>query len=103
MGDVITQEFSLQTSYFGVEESFDEDGFSLVPNPNTGVFTLYFGTLQEQVEVTVYDMQGRQLACRLGRAVDELHWNLEGLPSGMYFVKVVADGKCLARKMMINR
>lgn len=101
--DVITQEFSLQTSYFGVEESFDEDGFSLVPNPNTGVFTLYFGTLQEQVEVTVYDMQGRQLACRLGRAVDELHWNLEGLPSGMYFVKVVANGKCLARKMMINR
>ena len=101
--DNITKEFFIQTSYFDIDENVDDEWLTIAPNPNTGEFTLRFGTLQGQVEVTIYDMQGRQLACQSGRAIDELHWNLEGLSSGMYFIKVVADGKFLARKMMINR
>jgi len=99
----ITQEFSLQTSYFGVEESSDEEWFTVVPNPNTGNFALHFGTLQGQVEVTIYDEKGQQVACQSVRASDGFHWHLEGLPSGMYFVKAVSDGKSQVRKVMINK
>jgi hypothetical protein len=100
---IISQDFSIQTSYFGVDETADNEWFVVVPNPNTGEFTVDFGTLQGQVEVTIYDVQGRKVAYRSGRASDEFHWNLEGMPSGLYYVKAVADGKSQVRKVMINR
>jgi len=101
--DNVSQEFFLQTSYFGVDETVDNEWFVVVPNPNTGSFTLDFGFMQGQVEVAIYDAQGRQVACKSGRASDKFHWNLEGMPSGLYLVKAVSDGKSQVRKVMINR
>lgn len=100
----ITKEFFIQTSYFDVEENNKDKGwFTIMPNPNSGDFTLHFDRALGQVEVTIYDEKGRQVACQSVRASDEFHWHLEELPSGMYFVKAVSDGKSLVRKVMINR
>lgn len=101
--DNVSQEFSIQTSYFGVDETVDNEWSVVAPNPNTGDFTVTFGTLQGQVEVTIYDVQGRQVACKSGMASEKFHWNLEGMPSGLYYVKAVAEGKSQVRKVMINR
>ena len=100
--DTVRQDFFIQTSYFGIEENDDNEWFAVVPNPNKGSFTLDFGILQGQVEVTIYDAQGRQVACRSGITSEKFLWTLEGLSSGLYFVKALADGKSLVRKMMIN-
>ena len=99
----ITKEFFIQTSYFDVEENTDDEWFTITPNPNSGDFTLHFDSALGQVEVTIYDEQGRQVACQSGRACDGFHWHLEELPSGVYFVRVVSDGRVLVRKIMINR
>lgn len=99
----ITKEFLIQTTYFDIDENIDNELFTITPNPNAGDFTLHFSTVLGQVEVTLYDVQGRQVACQSGRTVDEFHWNLEGLPSGMYYVKAVSEGKSLVRKVVINR
>ena len=99
----INQDFSIKTSYFGVDENADNEWFVVVPNPNTGIFTIDFGTLQGQVNVAIYDVQGRQVACQSGRASDEFHWHLEGLPSGLYLVRAVSDGRSFVCKVMINR
>ena len=101
--DSLTQEFFIQTSYFGSDERTDSELFTIVPNPNTGDFSIDFGTLQGQVEVTIYDAQGRKVACKSGRIQDGFHWNLEGLSSGLYFVRAVTDGKCCVREAVINR
>ena len=100
--DSLTQEFFIQTSYFGSDERTDNELFTIVPNPNTGDFSIDFGTLQGQVEVTIYDAQGRKVACKSGRIQDGFHWNLEGLSSGLYFVRAVTDGKCCVREAVIN-
>ena len=100
--DSLTQEFFIQTSYFGVDENIDNELFAIVPNPNTGDFTIDFGALSGQVEVSIYDGQGRKVACRSGRISEGFHWNLEGLPSGLYFVRAVTDGKCCVREVLIN-
>jgi len=100
---IISQELSIQTSYFSVDETADNEWFVVVPNPNTGDFTVDFGVLQGQVEVAIYDVQGRQVACKSGTAFEKFHWNLEGMPSGLYLVKAVADGRSCVRKVLINR
>ena len=99
----LTKEFFIQTTYFDVEENDDNEWFTIAPNPNSGDFILHFGSEQGQVEVSIYDVQGRRVASQSGRAADGCHWNLEGLPSGIYFVKAVSDGKSLVRKVMISR
>ena len=97
------EEFFIQTSYFGVDESIDNECFTIVPNPNNGAFVLDFGTVQGQVEVSVYDAQGRQVGSQSGSADEGLRWNLEGLPSGLYLVRAMAEGKSCVRKLLINK
>jgi len=100
----ITKEFFIQTSYFDVEENNKDKGwFTIMPNPNSGDFTLHFDSALAQVEVTIYDEQGRQVASQSVRASDGFHWHLEELSSGMYFVKAVSEGRSLVRKVMINK
>lgn len=101
--DTVRQDFFIQTSYFGIEENDDNEWFAVVPNPNKGSFTLDFSILQGQFEVTIYDVQGRQVACQSVRASDGFHWHLEGLPSGLYLVRAVSDGRNYVCKVMINR
>ena len=100
--DIVSQEFFIQTSYFGTEENVDNDWFTISPNPNAGDFTVSFGDMEGQVEVVIYDAQGRHVDRRSGRAADG-HWSWTGMPSGLYFVKALADGKNLVRKVMVNR
>lgn len=100
--DTIRRDFSLKTTYFGVDENTDNEWFAVVPNPNTGDFTIDFGALQGQVEVTIYDVQGRLVACKSGLASDKFHWNLEGMPSGLYLIKAVTDGKSCVRRVLIR-
>ena len=101
--DMITEEFPIQTTYFDMDENTEDEWFTIIPNPNSGDFTLHFDSALGLIEVTIYDEQGRQVACQSGRASDWLHWHFERLLSGMYFVKAVSDGKSLVRKVMINR
>ena len=100
--DTVSQEFFIQTSYFGVDESDDEGWLVVTPNPNAGEFTVGFGTMQGRVEVTIYDAQGRQVERRSGRAEDA-QWSWSGLPSGLYFVSAIANGKSCACKVLVNR
>ena len=97
------EEFFIQTSYFGVEESVDNEWFAIVPNPNNGAFTIDFGTMHGQVEVSVYDAHGRQVGSQSGNAEEGLRWNLEGLPSGLYLVRAMAEGKSCVCKLLINK
>ena len=99
--DTVSQEFSLQTSYFGVEDNADNEWFMV--RPIIGGFTVDFGALQAQVEVTVYDVQGRRVGGRSWRTDEGTQWSMEGLSSGLYLVRVVAEGKSGVRKILINR
>ena len=101
--DMITEEFPIQTTYFDVDENTEDEMLTIVPNPNHGDFTIHFESMQGRFEVVLFDAQGRQVACQTGAASNGLHWNLQGLSSGLYFVKVVSEGKSWVRKVWINR
>ena len=97
----VSQEFSVQTSYFGVDDNTDNEWFMVTPT--IGGFTVDFGALQAQVEVAVYDMQGRRVGGKSWRTDEGAQWSMEGLSAGLYLVRVVAEGKCGVRKVLINR
>jgi hypothetical protein len=88
----------------GVQESTIQN-FTLYPNPNNGDFNVQFNsTSLENIELSVYDVRGRQI-----------YWNsyanngffneniqLNNLQSGVYLVKV-KDGKNEITKKIIKQ
>jgi len=71
------------------------NGITLYPNPNQGRFTLEFEELAESLTVAVYTPLG-QLVWSSGSesfAGKSINIDLDGLPSGMYFVDVFIPNK----------
>jgi hypothetical protein len=92
----------------GAEETpvwMEGSSFTLFPNPTTGNFVLMqkgdkaYGI----VNVEVYSMRGEKVlkAVMIGERQHE--FNLSGLPSGLYFVKVIGDGYVETIKLVLTR
>jgi len=67
----------------------------LYPNPVTDKLSLNFGSLVENAQVTILDLQGRSLMTRSVTNAQVETMNISSLSEGVYFVKVVADGKVM--------
>jgi hypothetical protein len=73
--------------------------FMIIPNPNTGSFTLELTNFEPQATVTIYNLLGEKIA-RYNQSVETLRpINFEGIRKGIYFVEV-SDGK---NKMMMKK
>jgi hypothetical protein len=90
---------SLPSVTTGEEEAPSNTGlelanFSIYPNPTTGNFTLVQKgvKLYDNVNVEVYSIRGEKVAAEhmIGEKSHEFGFNT--MPTGLYFVKVVADG-----------
>lgn len=81
-------------------DSFSQiDGLKLYPNPVKGG-TLYVETaLNNNVQVTIYDIVGKQV---LNTTVTNNAINVSELTSGVYVVTVTEEGKTTSKKLMIT-
>ena len=76
------------------------------PNPFNPTTTIPFTVLEtSQVQLSVYDMQGRIVDVLVDGTVQagahSATFDAEGLPSGMYFYTIQSNGEKLTRKMML--
>lgn len=74
--------------------------FSVSPNPNNGSFVIDFGTAQSNAVVELVDVTGRAVQTNTisgSRAAV----NCESQPSGVYFVRVTANGVTSMEKITI--
>ena len=94
----------------GVEEQpgLQPNLFSLssYPNPfNPSTALSYQLQASSHVNLTIYDIQGREVASLVNGhsslGYHEVVWNAEGLASGLYFAKLVVDGRLEVRKMVL--
>jgi hypothetical protein len=74
-------------------------------NPSTEIrFTL---AAPADVALEIFDVLGRRVAtpvaARLEAGPHKVEWNAEGLPSGVYFYRMNADGFSAVRKMLLLR
>lgn len=99
-----------QTDFDGTFEYFSpvsihierntEERFTLYPNPNNGNFRIDYQGDQD-VEIRIFDMQGRMIHSKLLGARNINSVNLPQLPAGLYNVVFYSD-EVVAQKMLIR-
>ena len=103
--DTVHEEFSIQTSYFGVEENEQDASFVMVPNPSQGIVTLCFDHVQGRTAVQVFNSLGQKVDTF---AIDEIQgremtYMLPDVPDGLYCFVVKTDGRTWIRKLLLKR
>lgn len=82
--------------------------FQNYPNPFNPRTTLRYTILHPgNVRIIVYDLLGRELAELVNReqspGTREIHWDAAGLPSGMYFYRIITPEFTQTKKMLLLR
>ena len=82
-------------------ESLDADNVSMYPNPANTELTISLNTIQGTSIATIYNIMGEEvLVENLSSTTNEL--NISNLNSGVYFVKVMNNGKEITSKLIIE-
>ena len=92
----------------GIREPQAQFQFSLQPNPAKGVTTVRIvglpSKLSGTLHVTVSDLSGRDV---ISRDLDcdgqcQMNLDIEGLPAGAYFVRIVGEQGSAVRKLIVS-
>lgn len=73
----------------------------LYPNPSEGTVTLSFGSVKNEVNVIVTDVNGRTVYTASANGVSRMDLN-PSLEAGLYFVTVYADGNSTVKQLIRN-
>lgn len=85
-------------------ESHQLEGFSIYPNPATNQVNINIENPGNQVEVAIFNINGKQVLNRHFTDVsgaDET-FDVSSLTSGVYFVKINSDGKTATKKLIVK-
>ncbi len=86
----VTQTITVSACTGIVENSLS--GFGIYPNPNSGEFTIALNKLGESTSVEIYNTLGQMIKNEpLTKLQTKI--NLIGEPNGIYFIRVVENGK----------
>lgn len=97
--------FTYTSEPVGIDDLLEVSTFKNYPNPFSGSTTFEY-TLKEasQVELNVFDQMGRSVASvyegTQPAGEQQIEWNSENLPSGVYFYSLQIDGQVATGKMI---
>ncbi len=85
-----------------ISNKFDKANIEVYPNPATTVLTVKFSDLpQINTEIILTDMTGKQIERR--RAIADYEtFDVQSIPSGIYFLKTYTGTDCETKKVIIN-
>ncbi|MCF8247801.1 MAG: T9SS type A sorting domain-containing protein [Saprospiraceae bacterium] len=84
-----------------IDEKSNTFNVSVEPNPTSGQVVLILNHTNVQISIKIYDTSGRVVHDSYEAIVDSrLQLNLSKLNSGLYFAKVVVDGKVYNAKIV---
>ncbi|MEA3443911.1 MAG: T9SS type A sorting domain-containing protein, partial [Bacteroidota bacterium] len=78
-----------------IEELVFDNDFNLVPNPNSGVFSLLFDNDDiEDLSIEIINILGETVYSeKHNRFQEKINFDLNYLRNGIYFLKVKMDGE----------
>jgi hypothetical protein len=95
---------NLNEGVTAVQQVVGLTNLSLQPNPTSGNFNVLASFEQpvRELQVSVLDLVGKQIWSQNTSNVQELNtqFDLSAYPDGMYFVRLLADGKSVTRKVV---
>ncbi|MBL7927242.1 MAG: T9SS type A sorting domain-containing protein [Bacteroidia bacterium] len=86
--------------------SIESNNFEMTiyPNPTTEVINIDFDvTLENPVDVYVYNQMGSILLIKNNVSIDGLQLNVSSLSNGLYFIAAMVDGKKHTARFVINK
>jgi hypothetical protein len=91
----------------GVEERAEnggKQGFRLYPNPTTGSFTIELAgnTVPADASLEIYGIRGERVLKTNLSGLNRQTISLQGQPTGLYFIRLVSDGKSVTGKIIIE-
>ncbi len=101
---------TMDTSLTGVNDIVHSDGFSLsesYPNPAENNTTIeYFLPVPQPVYFTVYNVYGEIIGTLVNgitqSGANKVHWDVAGLPSGVYIYEMKTPSVTLQKRMIIS-
>lgn len=87
------------TNVLGISKQQLVDGFALYPNPVRGGLVSIQSRSNTVKNITIFDIVGKQVFQKTTTATQ---LNISQLKTGLYFVKVVQDGKVATRKLVVQ-
>ena len=93
---------SFKISFYGlgIEENLNFGGFSVLPNPSLGIFTITSnGKCLEDVEI-FNDIGENIYSQKL--ISDKTEIDLSTVSKGIYFIKIIAEDKTYSQKIIIQ-
>ncbi len=81
-----------------------EERVNIYPNPTSGNFTIDLkGALSRNTVIEVYNVMGQKVATEyFSESTDKFEIDLTGKASGVYTVKVIADGQTVIKRVVIQ-
>jgi hypothetical protein len=98
----IQQPFVQSIREFDSEAGFD---FSIMPNPNDGVFTVVKNTAANSIDGTIiiYDLMGNEVHVVNTQNNKVMQLNLSHLSSGVYLVRLFNGSETLNKRLVISK
>lgn len=79
--------------------NFELDSIKIVPNPSTSNFVTITSSLNEDIEVVVFDVIGKQIS---SQKLQNNKLDVSGLKTGMYLLKISQKEKTTTKKLVIK-
>jgi uncharacterized protein (TIGR02145 family) len=85
----------------GINNLIKDDQIVIFPNPSAGLVNLSFGLIAAQkAMVEIHNLQGTQVFSKTFQNTTSATIDLKGHPTGIYMVKVIADGVSYEEKIV---
>ncbi len=90
--------------YIQVPENVEEDVF-VYPNPASDKFIIHDSqfTMGAAATITVYNMLGMAVQSEVRNQESEIVVNVQGLRSGIYFLKIITSSSTITKKIIIQK
>ncbi len=87
----------------GLNEVNHEDGFTVFPNPSTGIVNIKSNKNLNIKEVIIYNTMGQSVLFKTEQTTTNLiKLNLSHLPNGLYFLNIMNDEGVISKKITIQ-
>lgn len=77
--------------------------FEVYPNPAQSVLNISLNQVAKTSSILITDITGKQVIAQPEIKTAKLSFNIGNLPAGVYFVRLIQDGKTYTRKFAINK
>ena len=80
--------------------------YTVYPNPFNPVTNIEYGLPEyTNVQIVIFDLSGKQVESLINEFQEvgyhSVEWNADNYPSGVYFVKMIADQYVKTQKLML--